>query len=164
MSPNITLTTPIASSMNVSGLKIDVGIAMAQTSSTWPIQNISVTPIPPNPTNTEMDVSEGPGSTPEISSNAKPRSKFPCYFLVNPGQNCVESQEPLKKSKQPYLNIPSGSQAHVGHEKRDDGGQKKQPLENVTWSGLLEGNTGLTLWYSIPVLPRFRSTISNLKL
>ncbi|MBW0535331.1 hypothetical protein O181_075046 [Austropuccinia psidii MF-1] len=70
MSPNIPLTTFIASSMNVSGLNIDVGNPMAQTSSTWSIPNISVSPIPPNPTNTQMNVSEGPGSTPEISSKA----------------------------------------------------------------------------------------------
>ncbi|MBW0460890.1 hypothetical protein O181_000605 [Austropuccinia psidii MF-1] len=76
MSPNIPLTTPIASSMNVSGLKIDVGNRMAQTSSTWSIPNISVTPIPPNPTNTQMHVSKGPGSTPEISSKANPQSKY----------------------------------------------------------------------------------------
>ncbi|MBW0498654.1 hypothetical protein O181_038369 [Austropuccinia psidii MF-1] len=73
MNPNIPLTTPIASSMNVSGLNIDVVIAMAQASSTWPIPNISITMIPPNPTNTQMDVSEGQGSTPEISKKAKPQ-------------------------------------------------------------------------------------------
>ncbi|MBW0516123.1 hypothetical protein O181_055838 [Austropuccinia psidii MF-1] len=60
MGPNIPLTTPIAYSMNVSGLKIDVENATSQTSSTWSIQNISITPIPPNPTNTQMHVSEGP--------------------------------------------------------------------------------------------------------
>ncbi|MBW0565250.1 hypothetical protein O181_104965, partial [Austropuccinia psidii MF-1] len=47
MIPNILLTTPIASSMNVSGLNIDVGKATSQTSSTWSIPNISITPIPP---------------------------------------------------------------------------------------------------------------------
>ncbi|MBW0475541.1 hypothetical protein O181_015256 [Austropuccinia psidii MF-1] len=73
LSPNISLTTPIASSRNVSGLNIDLGNAMAQTSSTWSIPNISVTPIPPNPTKTQMNVSEGPGSTPEISSKANPQ-------------------------------------------------------------------------------------------
>ncbi|MBW0559685.1 hypothetical protein O181_099400 [Austropuccinia psidii MF-1] len=72
-SPNIPLTTPIESLMNVSGLNIDVGNAMAQTSSTWSIPNISVTPIPPNPTNTQTHVSEGPESTPEISSKANPQ-------------------------------------------------------------------------------------------
>ncbi|MBW0534153.1 hypothetical protein O181_073868 [Austropuccinia psidii MF-1] len=54
LSPNIPLTTPIESSMNVSGLNIDVGNLKAPTSSTWLIPNISVTPIPPNPTNTQM--------------------------------------------------------------------------------------------------------------
>ncbi|MBW0506622.1 hypothetical protein O181_046337 [Austropuccinia psidii MF-1] len=68
MSPNISLTAPIASSMNVAGLNIDVGKANSQTSSTWSIPNFSVTPVPPNLTNTQMHVSEGPRSTPEISS------------------------------------------------------------------------------------------------
>ncbi|MBW0523060.1 hypothetical protein O181_062775 [Austropuccinia psidii MF-1] len=76
MSPNIPLTTPIASSMNVSGLNNDVGNLKAQTSSTWSIPNISVTPILPNPMSTQMHVSEGPGSTPEISSKANPNQNF----------------------------------------------------------------------------------------
>ncbi|MBW0471506.1 hypothetical protein O181_011221 [Austropuccinia psidii MF-1] len=123
MSPRIPLTTPIESSMNLSGLNIDLGIATAQTSSTWSITNISVTPIPPNPTNKQMHFSEGPGSTPEISSKANEQAKLPCDFLLNPGQNPMESQETFEKHKQPSLNIPSGSQAHVCHEKRVDGGQ-----------------------------------------
>ncbi|MBW0493886.1 hypothetical protein O181_033601 [Austropuccinia psidii MF-1] len=57
MSPNIPLTTPISSSMIVSGLKTDVGDATSQTSRTWSIPNISITPIPPNPTNKQMQVS-----------------------------------------------------------------------------------------------------------
>ncbi|MBW0564571.1 hypothetical protein O181_104286, partial [Austropuccinia psidii MF-1] len=118
---------------------------MAQTSSTWSIPNIFVTPIPLNPTNTQMHVSEGPGSTPEISSKANPQSKFPCEFLLNPGQNPVTSQDPFGQSKQPTLNISSGSQVHVGNEKRADGGRQKGPLENVTPSGLLEGNPVLIL-------------------
>ncbi|MBW0497793.1 hypothetical protein O181_037508 [Austropuccinia psidii MF-1] len=40
MSQNIPLTTPIASSMNVSGLNIDVGNPTPPTSSTWSIPNI----------------------------------------------------------------------------------------------------------------------------
>ncbi|MBW0538888.1 hypothetical protein O181_078603 [Austropuccinia psidii MF-1] len=140
MSPNIQLTTPIASSMNVSGINIDVGNATSQTSSTWYIPNISVTPIPPNPTNTQIHVSEGPGSTPEISSKANPQ-----HFLLNPGNNPMVSQEPFGQSKQPTLNIPSGSQVHVGYEKLVDGGWQKRPLENVSQSGLSEGNPGLTL-------------------
>ncbi|MBW0495575.1 hypothetical protein O181_035290 [Austropuccinia psidii MF-1] len=68
LSPNIPLTNPMASSMNVSGLNIDVGNPKAQTSSTWSIPNISVTQIPPNTTNTQLQVSEGPESTPQISS------------------------------------------------------------------------------------------------
>ncbi|MBW0549402.1 hypothetical protein O181_089117 [Austropuccinia psidii MF-1] len=81
----------------------------------------------------------------QISSNANPQSKFPREFLLDPGQNPVASQDPFGQSKQPTLNILSGSQAHVGNEKRVDGRQQKRPLENVTWSGLLEGNPGLTL-------------------
>ncbi|MBW0482091.1 hypothetical protein O181_021806 [Austropuccinia psidii MF-1] len=145
ISPNIPLTTPVASSMNVSGLNINVGNPTAPISSTWSIPNISVTPIPLNPTNKQMHVSEGPGSTIEISSKANPQSKFPHDFLLNPGWNAVVSQEPFGKSKQPTLNIPSGSQVHVGNEKRVDGVQQKRPLENVPQSGLLEGNLGLTL-------------------
>ncbi|MBW0500935.1 hypothetical protein O181_040650 [Austropuccinia psidii MF-1] len=111
--------------MKVSGLNIEVGNPKAQTSRTWSIPNISVTPIPPNPANTQMDVSDGPESTPQISSKANPQSKFPCEFLLNPG-----------------------SQVHVGNEKQVDGRRQKRPLENVTWSGLLEGNPGLTLHQS----------------
>ncbi|MBW0580853.1 hypothetical protein O181_120568 [Austropuccinia psidii MF-1] len=128
MIPNIPLTRPIASSMNVSGLKIDVGNAMAQTSITWSIPNIPVTSIPLNATNTQMHVAEGPGSTPEISSKSNPQSKFPCDFLLNPGKNPVVSKEPIEESEQPTLNIPSGSEV--------DGGEQKRTLENVTWSGL----------------------------
>ncbi|MBW0556143.1 hypothetical protein O181_095858 [Austropuccinia psidii MF-1] len=134
--------------MNVSGLNIDVGNATSQTSSTWSIPNISVTPIPPNPTNTQMQVSEGPGSTPEISSKANTQSEFPLNFLLNPGQNPVVSQKPFGLSKQPTLNIPSGFQVHVGNEKRVDEGPHKRPLENVPLSGLFEGNMGLMLHQS----------------
>ncbi|MBW0468585.1 hypothetical protein O181_008300 [Austropuccinia psidii MF-1] len=102
MSPNIPLTTPIESSMNVSGFKIDVGIAMAQTSGTWSIPDIYITP--------------------EISSKAKTQSRFSYEFILNPGCNPVESQEPLGKHKQPSINIPSGFQVHVGHAKWVDGG------------------------------------------
>ncbi|MBW0544030.1 hypothetical protein O181_083745, partial [Austropuccinia psidii MF-1] len=116
LSPNIPFTTPITSSINVSGLNIDVF--------------------------------EGPGSTPEISSRPNPQSKFPCEFLLNCGRNAVASQDPFEQSKQPTLNIPSGSQAHVGNEKQADGKQQKRPLENVTRSGLLEGNPGLRLHQS----------------
>ncbi|MBW0480316.1 hypothetical protein O181_020031 [Austropuccinia psidii MF-1] len=49
LSPNIPLTTPIACSMNVSGLKIVVGTLKAPTSSTLSIPNSSVTPIPQIP-------------------------------------------------------------------------------------------------------------------
>ncbi|MBW0483377.1 hypothetical protein O181_023092 [Austropuccinia psidii MF-1] len=122
LSPNIPLTTPIASSMNVSGLNIDVGNPKAKTSSTWSIRNISVTPIPPNPTSTQMHVSEGPESTPQISSKANPQSKFLCEFLLNPGWNPVASQDLFGQSKQPTLNIPSGLQVHVGNEEQVDGG------------------------------------------
>ncbi|MBW0485238.1 hypothetical protein O181_024953 [Austropuccinia psidii MF-1] len=90
-----------------------------------------------------MHVSEGPASTPQMSSKPNPKSKFPFDFLLNPGQNLVVSQEPFGKIKQPNLNIPSGSQLHVGHEKWVDGRQQERELENVTWSGLSEGNLGL---------------------
>ncbi|MBW0461240.1 hypothetical protein O181_000955 [Austropuccinia psidii MF-1] len=129
MHPNIHLTAPIASLMNVSGLNIDVGNATVQTSTAWSIPNISITPIPPNPTNTQIyDVSEAPGSTQRIPSKANTQSKSSHDFLLN----LVESQEPLGKSKQPSLNIPSGSQAHVGYEKWVDGGKQKITLKNVT--------------------------------
>ncbi|MBW0589216.1 hypothetical protein O181_128931 [Austropuccinia psidii MF-1] len=143
--PSIPLTTPIIFSMNVSGLDIDVGNVTSQNSSTWSIPNISVTPIPPNPTNKQMRVSEGPESTPQISSKANPQSKFPREFLLNPGWNLVASQDPFGQSKQPTLKSPTGSQIHVGNEKRVDDGRRKRLLENVTQSGLSEGNPGLTL-------------------
>ncbi|MBW0466117.1 hypothetical protein O181_005832 [Austropuccinia psidii MF-1] len=143
MSPNIQLTTPIASSRNLSVLNIDVSKATSQTSSTWFIPNIYVTPIPPNPTHTQMHVSEGPGSTPEISSKSNPQD-----FLLTPGRNPVASQEPFGQCKQPTLNIPSGSQFHVVHEKLVDSGEQKRPLENVSQSVLSEGNPGLTLHQS----------------
>ncbi|MBW0551570.1 hypothetical protein O181_091285 [Austropuccinia psidii MF-1] len=57
----------------------------------------------------------------------------------------MASQEPFGKSKQPTLKIPTGSQLYVEHEKQVDGGWKKRPSENVTQSGLLEGNLGLKL-------------------
>ncbi|MBW0533854.1 hypothetical protein O181_073569 [Austropuccinia psidii MF-1] len=116
LGPNIPPTTPILSSMNVSGLNTDVGNPKAKTSRTQSIPNISVTPIPPNPTKTQMDV-----------------------------QNPVTSKDCYGQSKQPTLNIPSGSQVHVGCEKQVDGGQQKRRFENVTWSGLMEGNPGFTL-------------------
>ncbi|MBW0581622.1 hypothetical protein O181_121337 [Austropuccinia psidii MF-1] len=121
--PQIPLTNPIASSMNVSGLNIDVGNPKASTSSTWLIPNISFTLIPPNPTNTQMHVSQAPEGTPQISSNANPQSKFPRECLLNPSWNPVPSQDPFAQRKQPTLNIPSGSQVHVGNERRVDGGR-----------------------------------------
>ncbi|MBW0555183.1 hypothetical protein O181_094898 [Austropuccinia psidii MF-1] len=108
--------------MNVSGLNIDVGNPKAPTSRTWSIPNISITPIPPNPTNTQMHVSEGPEGTPQISSNTNLQSKFPREFLLNPDQNPAASQDPFGQSKQQTLNIPSESQVHVGNEKQVDGG------------------------------------------
>ncbi|MBW0480982.1 hypothetical protein O181_020697 [Austropuccinia psidii MF-1] len=145
MSPNIPLTTPMASSMNVSGFLIDLGNVTSQPSGTWSIPNISMTTVPLNLTNTKIHVSEGPGSTAEISSKANPQSQYPQDFLLNPGWNQVASQEPFDQSKQPTLNIPSGSHVYVGHEMPVDGGQQKRLLENVSQSQLSEGNTGLTL-------------------
>ncbi|MBW0466218.1 hypothetical protein O181_005933 [Austropuccinia psidii MF-1] len=95
MSLNIPLTTPIASFMNVSDLNIDVGKATSQASSNLSIPNISITP---NPTNTQTDVSEGPESTPQISSKANPQSKVPHELLLNPGWNPVTSQDPFGQS------------------------------------------------------------------
>ncbi|MBW0471849.1 hypothetical protein O181_011564 [Austropuccinia psidii MF-1] len=148
MSPDIPLTTPIASSMNVSGLNIDVGNATSQTSSTWSIPNISVTPIPPNTTNTRTHVWKGKGSTIEISSKANPKSQYPQDSLLNPGQNPVASQELFGNSKQPTLNILSGSQAYVGHEKLVNGGRQKRPLKRFSQSEVSEGNTGSPLHQS----------------
>ncbi|MBW0485496.1 hypothetical protein O181_025211 [Austropuccinia psidii MF-1] len=112
--------------MNVSGINIHVGNPMAQNSSTWSILNIFVTPIPPNPTNTQMHVSEGPESTPEISSKANPQSKFPLDFLLNPGLNPVVSQDPFGQSKQKTINILSGSQ--IWHLKESDERFESLPL------------------------------------
>ncbi|MBW0484664.1 hypothetical protein O181_024379 [Austropuccinia psidii MF-1] len=112
---------------------------MAPASSTWSIPNISVTPIPPNTTNTQMHVSEGPGSTPEISSKANPQSKFPSDFLLNPGLNPVVSQDPFEKSEHPTLNIPSGSQVHVGCEKIEvklTSSENKANIKHMSHSGL----------------------------
>ncbi|MBW0563032.1 hypothetical protein O181_102747 [Austropuccinia psidii MF-1] len=106
-----------------------------------------------------MHVSEDPGSTPEISSKANPQFKFPCELLLNPGWNPVASQDPFGQSKQPTLNIQSGSQVHVGNEKRVDGGQQKRPLENVTRSGLSEGNPGLMLHQNMA--PKGKSVLSQ---
>ncbi|MBW0530042.1 hypothetical protein O181_069757 [Austropuccinia psidii MF-1] len=108
--------------MNVSGLNIDVLNPKAPTSRTSSIPNISVTQIPPNPTNTQMHVSEGPECMSQLSSDANSQSKFPCEFLLNRGQKPVTSQDPFGESKQPTLNIPSESQVHVGDEKQIDGG------------------------------------------
>ncbi|MBW0521847.1 hypothetical protein O181_061562 [Austropuccinia psidii MF-1] len=144
MSPKITLTAHIKSFMNLSGRKIDLGNVTAQTSTTWSIPNLCITEDSPNPTNMQMQLSEGPGSTLEILSKDNTKSNFPPDFLLNPG----ESQEPLGKSKQPSLNIPSGSQVNVGYEKQVDGGKQKRLLENVTWTCLLEGNPGLMLHQS----------------
>ncbi|MBW0591385.1 hypothetical protein O181_131100, partial [Austropuccinia psidii MF-1] len=87
-------------------------------------------------------------STPEISSKANPQSKCPSEFLLNPGWHPVASQDPFGQSKHPTLNIPSGSQVHVGNEKQVDGRQQKRPLKYFTWSGMLEANPGLTLHQS----------------
>ncbi|MBW0466774.1 hypothetical protein O181_006489 [Austropuccinia psidii MF-1] len=128
MSAKIPPTTPIKSSRNVSGLNIDVGNATSQTSSTFSIPNTSITPIPSNPTNKQIHVSEQPGSTPENSSKDNPQCQFPRDFLLNPGLNLVASQEPFRQSKQPILKIQTGSPLHVGHEKWVDGRWKKRPL------------------------------------
>ncbi|MBW0524483.1 hypothetical protein O181_064198 [Austropuccinia psidii MF-1] len=104
-------------------------------------------------------VSEGAKSTPQISSNANPQEKFPCEFLLNLGWNPVAYQDHFGQNKQPTLNIPSGFQVHVGNEKRVYGGQQKRPLENVTWSGLSEGNPGLMLHRNMA--PKGKSVLSQ---
>ncbi|MBW0592388.1 hypothetical protein O181_132103 [Austropuccinia psidii MF-1] len=113
-----------------------MGNPNSQTSSTWSIPNISITPILPNPTNTEMHVFEAPESTPQIESNANPQSKFPCEFHLDPGWNPVASQDPFGQSKHATLNIPSGSQVDMGDEKRVDVRQQKEPLKKfyLEWS------------------------------
>ncbi|MBW0494641.1 hypothetical protein O181_034356 [Austropuccinia psidii MF-1] len=83
--------------MNVSGLNIVVGNVTSQTSSTWSIPDIFVTQIPANTTNTQMNVSEAPGSTPEISLKANTQSKSPRDFLLNPGWNPRHPRNPLGK-------------------------------------------------------------------
>ncbi|MBW0539423.1 hypothetical protein O181_079138 [Austropuccinia psidii MF-1] len=83
-----------------------------------------------------------------MSSKANQQSKYPQDFLLNPGWNALTSQQPFWKSKQPTLNIPAGSQVHVGHEKLIEGGWQKRPLEDVSQSELSEGNLGLTLHQS----------------
>ncbi|MBW0487227.1 hypothetical protein O181_026942 [Austropuccinia psidii MF-1] len=103
LSPNIPLTTPIACSMSVSGLNIDAVNLTAQTSSTWSIPNISVTPILGNPTNAHMHVSEGPESTPGISSKANPQSKFP---YMTPKGKSVRSQGPIEDCDERYASLP----------------------------------------------------------
>ncbi|MBW0490209.1 hypothetical protein O181_029924 [Austropuccinia psidii MF-1] len=92
-----------------------------------------------------MNVSEGPGSTPEISPKANPQSKYPRDFLLDPGWNPVGSKEPLGQSKQPTLNIPSVFQGYVCHEKLVNGGRQKRPLENFPQRAFSEGNMGFTL-------------------
>ncbi|MBW0556824.1 hypothetical protein O181_096539 [Austropuccinia psidii MF-1] len=125
LSPNIPLTTPIASSMNVSGFNIDVGNLKAPTSSTWSIPNISVTPLPQIPL------------IHKCMCLRVQKAHLKSHQTLIPNQNF-----------HPTLKIPSGSQVDVGNERRIDGGQQKRPLENVTWSGLSEGNPGLTLHQS----------------
>ncbi|MBW0588517.1 hypothetical protein O181_128232 [Austropuccinia psidii MF-1] len=90
--------------MNVSGINIDVGNTKAHTSSTWSIPNISVTPIPPNPTNTQMDVSEGPESTPKISSKANPQSKNSTFMWeMKSGLMAGDEKDHWKEKTLPFL-------------------------------------------------------------
>ncbi|MBW0485588.1 hypothetical protein O181_025303 [Austropuccinia psidii MF-1] len=111
--------------MNVSGLKNDVGYATAQTSSTWSIPNISVTPIPINPTNTQINVSEGPESTPQISSNANPQSEFPCGFLFN--------SEKVTECHHPYASKPRTAHSSSSREKIvDDEDKNMSPNRSET--------------------------------
>ncbi|MBW0461200.1 hypothetical protein O181_000915 [Austropuccinia psidii MF-1] len=102
--------------MNVSGLKIDVSKATVQTTTSWRMPYISVTPI------TQMHVIEGPGNTPENELPARPHSDFSCGLLLNAGEN-AESQKPLGQIKQPSLNIPSSPEVHVGYDESIDCGK-----------------------------------------
>ncbi|MBW0463026.1 hypothetical protein O181_002741 [Austropuccinia psidii MF-1] len=70
--------------------------------------------------------------------------RLPSYFQLESGG----IPGTLWENKQPTLKIPTCSQLHVGHEKQVDGGWQKRPLENVTQSGPLDGNPGLTLHQS----------------
>ncbi|MBW0557508.1 hypothetical protein O181_097223 [Austropuccinia psidii MF-1] len=145
MSPNIPLTALIASSMKVSALNIDVGNATSQTSSTWSIPTISITLIPPNLTNTQMHVSEGPGITPEVSSRKIHNPNFHVTSsLIQVGIRWHPVNALAKVNSQPsrfhqdlrfMWAMKSGLMV----------GRKKRPLENITQSGLSEGNPGLTL-------------------
>ncbi|MBW0464306.1 hypothetical protein O181_004021 [Austropuccinia psidii MF-1] len=98
---------------------------MAQATAAWTISSISVTPIPPNPTNTQINFPEGPESTLETSLQDNQHSTFLHYLLLNLGGNPVESQEPFGKSKQPSINIQLSSQAHVRYKKRLMVGKEK---------------------------------------
>ncbi|MBW0561339.1 hypothetical protein O181_101054 [Austropuccinia psidii MF-1] len=106
--------------MNVSGLKIDVGNPKAQISRTWSIPNISVTPIPLNPTNTQMHVSEGPEAHLKSHQRLIPNQNFHVTSsLILVGiQSCPRN--PLGKvNSQP--SIFHQDLRFVGNEKRVDG-------------------------------------------
>ncbi|MBW0582536.1 hypothetical protein O181_122251 [Austropuccinia psidii MF-1] len=124
-SPNIPLTTPIASSMNVSSLNIDVGNVMAQNSSTWSMQNISVTPIPPNPTKHKCMCMRGQ------------EAHLKSHQRLIPNQNFHMTSSLILVGIQSHPRIPL--------DERVDGRQRKRSLKNATQSGLSEGNPGLTL-------------------
>ncbi|MBW0563185.1 hypothetical protein O181_102900 [Austropuccinia psidii MF-1] len=127
--------------MSLSGINIDVENTTAQNSSTWSIPNISITPIPPNASNTQIHVSEGLASTPETSQRLIPNKTFPHDFLLNLVRIQLCPRIPLDQVN---------SQPSIFHQDLRfmwgmKSGQQRIPLENVTWSGLLEGNPGLTL-------------------
>ncbi|MBW0467313.1 hypothetical protein O181_007028 [Austropuccinia psidii MF-1] len=106
-----------------------------------------------------MHVSVGPGSTHEIPSKANPQSKFPHDFLLNPGRNPVASQEPFGLSKQPTLNIPSGSQAHVGNDKWVDGGDKKDHWKILLRVKLFQNL--ICLFHGLDIAPKGKSVQSQ---
>ncbi|MBW0520015.1 hypothetical protein O181_059730 [Austropuccinia psidii MF-1] len=115
MSQNIPFTTPIASSMNVSGLNIDVGNPTPPTSSTWSIPNILSLQFPQIPLIHKFMCLRGKEAHLKSHQRLIHNQIFPHDFLLNPGWNPVAYQEPFGRSKQPTLNIPSGSQVHVGN-------------------------------------------------
>ncbi|MBW0460706.1 hypothetical protein O181_000421 [Austropuccinia psidii MF-1] len=132
MSPNIPLETHIVSSLNLSSLKIDVGNSTAQTTSAWKIPNISVAPNSPNPTDSQIHVSDGPQSIQKTSSKANPHSNFLCDFLPNPMVILWSPRDPLGKLNGNH-SIFHWDLRLMWDMKRVDGGKLKE-----NWKILLE--------------------------
>ncbi|MBW0541295.1 hypothetical protein O181_081010 [Austropuccinia psidii MF-1] len=113
--------------MNVSALNIDVGNSKAQTSSTWSIPNISITLEPQNCTNTQMHVSEGPESTPQISSKANHQSKFQYEKQVD----CRQQKRSLEKvTHSGLLEGDPGLTLHQNMAPKGKSVQSQDPIDN----------------------------------